>query len=147
MLPLRTNLRQYVNIRPTRILRGIEPPLRECGPKDINWVIVRENSEGEYSGQGGILHGSTPYGVATEVSVFTRVAIERIFRFAFDTAKSRPRKKLTMVTKSNAQRWGMVYCKSIEPSLARLTVQGTKYSTRSRKSTPTSRRTRRSWMP
>jgi isocitrate/isopropylmalate dehydrogenase len=143
MLPLRNSLRQYVNIRPTRILRGITPPLRECQQKDIDWVIVRENSEGEYSGQGGITHGSTPYGVATEVSVFTRVAMERIFRFAFDTAKSRPRKKLTMVTKSNAQRWGMVYCK-LPTETNPLTVKGTKYSTRSRPSTPTSRPTRRS---
>jgi len=117
MLPLRNNLKQYVNVRPTRILRGITPPLRQCTAKDIDWVIIRENSEGEYAGHGGITHPNTPYGVATDVSVFTRVAIERIFRFAFDTAKSRPRKKLTMVTKSNAQRYGMVYCKKLNPVL------------------------------
>jgi isocitrate/isopropylmalate dehydrogenase len=111
MLPLRTELKQYVNVRPVRVLRGIQSPLRNVPSEWINWVIVRENSEGEYAGHGGITHADQPFGVATDVSIFTRPAIERIFRFAFETAKSRPRKKLTMITKSNAQKWGMVYCK------------------------------------
>lgn len=111
-LPIRNTLKQYVNVRPSRILRGITSPLRNVTPKDLDWVIIRENSEGEYSGHGGITHPDLPFGVATDVSIFTRQAIERVFQFAFEVAKSRPRKKLTMVTKSNAQRWGMVFCKS-----------------------------------
>ena len=110
MLPLRNVLTQYVNVRPTRILRGIKSPLSALSgkEKDLDWVIIRENSEGEYAGHGGTTHSNTPSAIATEVSIFTRVGIERIFRFAFETARSRPRKKLTMVTKSNAQRHGMV---------------------------------------
>lgn len=108
ILPIRNALNQYVNVRPTRVLRGISSPLKNCGTKDLNWVIIRENSEGEYAGHGGTTHAHSSNTVATEVSIFTRVGTERIFRFAFETARSRPRKKLTMVTKSNAQRHGMV---------------------------------------
>jgi tartrate dehydrogenase len=102
-------LQQYANVRPTRILRGTTSPLRNCAQKDLDWVIIRENSEGEYAGHGGVSHGSEPWSVATEVSIFTRHGVERIMRFAFETARSRPRKKLTVVTKSNAQRNGMVF--------------------------------------
>ena len=108
ILPIRKALNQYVNVRPTRILEGTKSPLDGCSRDKLDWVIVRENSEGEYSGQGGTSHEDSPHTVATEVSIFTRVGIERIMRFAFETARSRPRKKLTMVTKSNAQRHGMV---------------------------------------
>src|SRR5664279_6373736 len=99
---------QYANVRPTRILPGIQSPLRGVEPGDLDWVIVRENSEGEYSGQGGRTHRGLPEEVATEVSIFTRRGVERIMRVAFDIARSRPRKHLTIVTKSNAQRHGMV---------------------------------------
>ncbi|KAF2245260.1 tartrate dehydrogenase [Trematosphaeria pertusa] len=108
ILPIRKALNQYVNVRPTRILPGTTSPLANCAQADLDWVIVRENSEGEYSGQGGISHEHSPHAIGTEVSIFTQVGIERIMRFAFETARSRPRKKLTMVTKSNAQRHGMV---------------------------------------
>lgn len=74
----------------------------------MDWIIVRENSEGEYAGQGGTTHDDTPYTIANEVAVFTRVGIERTMRFAFEVARGRPRRKLTLVTKSNAQRHGMV---------------------------------------
>ena len=99
---------QYANVRPTRILPGIESPLRHCKREDLNWVIVRENSEGEYSGVGGRAHQGHPIEVATDMSVMTRVGVERIMRFAFRLAQSRPRKLLTVVTKSNAQRHAMV---------------------------------------
>lgn len=97
-------------MRPTRILKGTSSPLISCAknPEDLDWVIIRENSEGEYAGQGGTTHENFSNAIATELAIFTRVGIERIMRFAFETAKSRPRKKLTMVTKSNAQRHGMV---------------------------------------
>ena len=100
---------QYANVRPTRILPGIVSPLRDVGPGDLDWVIVRENSEGEYSGQGGRTHRGLPEEVATETAIFTRRGVERIMRYAFDLARSRPRKHLTVVTKSNAQRHGMVF--------------------------------------
>ncbi len=99
---------QYANVRPTRILPGIDGPLKNCKPEDLNWVIVRENTEGEYSGIGGRAHQGHPIEVATDVSMMTRVGVERVMRFAFKLAQSRPRKLLTVVTKSNAQRHAMV---------------------------------------
>ena len=99
---------QYANVRPTRILPGIDGPLKRCNPQDLDWVIVRENSEGEYAGVGGRAHQGHPIEVATDLSVMTRVGVERIMRYAFKLAQSRPRKLLTVVTKSNAQRHAMV---------------------------------------
>ncbi len=99
---------QYANVRPTRILPGIESPLKLARPEAIDWVIIRENSEGEYSGQGGRSHRGHESEVATEVSIFTRTGVTRIMRFAFTLARSRPRRHLTLITKSNAQRHGMV---------------------------------------
>ncbi len=99
---------QYANVRPTRVLPGLVSPLRHVNNGELDWVIVRENSEGEYSGHGGRAHRGLPEEVATETSIFTRAGVERIMRFAFELAASRPRKKLTIVTKSNAQRHGMV---------------------------------------
>ena len=99
---------QYANVRPTRILPGITSPLRNVHGKELDWVIVRENSEGEYAGCGGRVHRGLPEEVGTEVAIFTRVGVQRIMRYAFKLAQSRPRKFLTVVTKSNAQRHGMV---------------------------------------
>lgn len=99
---------QYANVRPTRILPGIDAPLKRCTPQDLDWVIVRENSEGEYAGVGGRAHQGHPIEVATDVSMMTRAGVERIMRFAFRLAQSRPRKQLTVITKSNAQRHAMV---------------------------------------
>jgi len=110
---------QYANVRPTRILPGIDGPLKRCGPADLNWVIVRENSEGEYSGVGGRVHQGHPIEAATDVSIMTRVGVERIIRFAFRLAQSRPRKQLTVVTKSNAQRHAMVMWDQIAGEVAR----------------------------
>ncbi|KAM0747981.1 putative Tartarate dehydrogenase [Meredithblackwellia eburnea MCA 4105] len=101
-------LQQYANVRRTRILPGVTSPLSNCKQGQLDWVIVRENSEGEYAGQGGRSHAGYDHEVATEVSIFTRVGVRRIARFAFQLAQSRPRKLLTYVTKSNAQRNGMV---------------------------------------
>ncbi len=97
---------QYANVRPSRVLPGIKSVLENAD--QIDWVIVRENSEGEYSGAGGRVHRGLPEETATEVSVFTRAGVERIHRFAFELASKRKRKHLTLVTKSNAQRHGMV---------------------------------------
>lgn len=110
---------QYANVRPTRILPGITSPLRGVEQGDLDWVIVRENSEGEYAGQGGRSHRGLPEEVATEVSIFTRAGVARIMRFAFDLARSRPRRLLTVVTKSNAQRHGMVLWDEIAAEVAK----------------------------
>ncbi|KAJ4195689.1 hypothetical protein NW755_001852 [Fusarium falciforme] len=99
---------QYANVRPTRVLKGTQSPLRNCKTGDLDWVIIRENSEGEYAGQGGRSHRGQPWETATEVAIFTRHGVSRLMRFAFETAQKRPRKLLTVVTKSNAQRNGMV---------------------------------------
>jgi tartrate dehydrogenase/decarboxylase/D-malate dehydrogenase len=111
-------LDQYANVRPTRILPGIDAPLKRCRPQDLDWVIVRENSEGEYSGIGGRVHRGLPIEVATDVSVLTRVGVERILRYGFRIAQSRPRKLLTVVTKSNAQRHAMVMWDEIAAQIA-----------------------------
>ena len=105
-LPICQGFDQYANVRPARVLPGIRSPL-DLG-KDIDWVIVRENTEGEYSGSGGRVHKGLPEELATETSIFTRKGVERVHRFAFELARKRPRKHLTLVTKSNAQRHGMV---------------------------------------
>lgn len=117
-LPICQGFDQYANVRPTRIMPGIKAPLAGVGPGDLDWVIVRENSEGEYSGAGGRVHKGLPEEVATEVSVFTRTGVERIMRYAFTLARSRPRKLLTVVTKSNAQRHGMVMWDEIAAEVA-----------------------------
>jgi tartrate dehydrogenase/decarboxylase/D-malate dehydrogenase len=105
-LPICQGFDQYANVRPSRLLPGIQSPMRNAG--EIDWVIVRENTEGEYSGSGGRVHQGLPEEVATETSVFTRKGVERVHRFAFELARKRPRRHLTLVTKSNAQRHGMV---------------------------------------
>ncbi len=107
-LPICHGLDQYANVRPARILPGISSPLRECQRGDLDWVIVRENTEGEYSGVGGRSHRGMPEEVAMDTAVFTRGGVTRIMRFAFKLAATRPRRHLTLVTKSNAQRYGMV---------------------------------------
>jgi tartrate dehydrogenase/decarboxylase/D-malate dehydrogenase len=117
-LPICQGFDQYANVRPTRILKGLTAPLRNCGPGDLDWVIVRENSEGEYAGHGGRAHRGFPEEVATEVAIFTRVGVTRIMRYAFRLAQSRPRKLLTVVTKSNAQRHGMVMWDEIAAEVA-----------------------------
>ena len=109
---------QYANVRPTRILPGITSPLRNVHGPELDWVIVRENSEGEYAGVGGRVHKGLPLEVATDVSILTRAGVERIMRFAFKLAQSRPRKLLTVVTKSNAQRHAMVMWDEIATEIA-----------------------------
>ena len=110
---------QYANVRPTRVLPGITSPLRHVSGKELDWVIVRENSEGEYAGVGGRVHQGSPIEAATDVAMFTRAGVERIMRFAFRLAQSRPRKLLTVVTKSNAQRHAMVMWDEIAVEIAR----------------------------
>ena len=101
-------LDQYANLRPVKLLPGISSPLKNVEEKDIDWSFIRENSEGEYSGIGGRSHKGYSNDTAMDVTLFTKQGVERIQRFAFEIARSRPRKLLTLVTKSNAQRHGMV---------------------------------------
>ena len=117
-LPICQGFDQYANVRPTRIIPGIQSPLRQVETGDLDWVIIRENSEGEYAGSGGRAHRGMPEEVGTEVSIFTRVGVTRIMRYAFKIAQSRPRKLLMVVTKSNAQRHGMVMWDEIAAEVA-----------------------------
>jgi tartrate dehydrogenase/decarboxylase/D-malate dehydrogenase len=112
-------LDQYANVRPTRVLPGITSPLRQVSGPELDWVIVRENSEGEYAGVGGRVHQGMDIETATDVSMMTRAGVTRIIRFAFELARSRPRKLLTVVTKSNAQRHAMVMWDEIAADVAK----------------------------
>ncbi|NNE87900.1 MAG: tartrate dehydrogenase [Silicimonas sp.] len=117
-LPICQGFDQYANVRPTKIIPGVTSPLRNLGVGDLDWMIIRENSEGEYAGNGGRTHRGMPEEVATEVAIFTRTGVTRIMRYAFEMARSRPRKLLTVVTKSNAQRFGMVMWDEIAAEVA-----------------------------
>jgi len=117
-LPICQGFDQYANVRPARILPGIRSPLRDKGPEDLDWVIIRENTEGEYAGVGGRAHQGHAEEVGVEVSVFTRTGVVRIMRFAFELARKRRRRRLTLVTKSNAQRHGMVLWDSLFQEIA-----------------------------
>jgi len=108
ILAIRQRFDQYVNLRPMRLLAGLSSPLAGRGAADIDMVCVRENSEGEYSGVGGRIHRGTPHEVAQQIGVFTRHGIERILRYAFDLAATRPRRMLASATKSNALTHSMV---------------------------------------
>lgn len=109
LLEIRKRFEQSINIRPVHLLPGLVSPLRDKLPQDIDFICIRENTEGEYSGAGGRVHIGRPYEVAVQTSIFTRAGTERVMRFAFELARSRPRKKLTSATKSNAWQYGMVF--------------------------------------
>jgi tartrate dehydrogenase/decarboxylase/D-malate dehydrogenase len=104
------NFDQWANVRPVRFLPGVRSPLRKADDTELGWVVVRENSEGEYVGAGGRNFSGRGSGgeVAVQSAVFTEVGCERIMRFAFDLARTRDRRKVSSVTKSNAQQYGMV---------------------------------------
>jgi tartrate dehydrogenase/decarboxylase/D-malate dehydrogenase len=119
ILPLRQRLGQYVNLRPMRLMPGITSPLANRGAADIDMICVRENSEGEYCGMGGRLHGGTPYELAEQTGIFTRQGIERIARYAFKLAQTRPRKMLASATKSNALQHAMVLWDEVVADVAK----------------------------
>lgn len=101
LIPIRRQFQQYVNLRPVRFMPGVRSPLADRRPGDIDFWIVRENSEGEYSNAGGRLHEGTDFEMAMQETVFTRRGVDRILRYAFELAQSRPEKHLTSATKSN----------------------------------------------
>jgi tartrate dehydrogenase/decarboxylase/D-malate dehydrogenase len=109
LIPIRRMMRQWVNIRPVRLMPGVPCPLRGRGPEDIDFIVVRENSEGEYSEIGGRRDEGKPSERVEQISVFTRVAVDRILRYAFELAQSRPKKHLTSATKSNGIMHTMPY--------------------------------------
>src|SRR5713226_3976482 len=108
LLPMRRVFDQYVNLRPAYLFEGVQSPLRDKAPGSIDMVVYRENTEGEYAPIGGRLYEGTPHEIAIQTNTFTRRGCERIIRAAFEGARKRPRKKLTSITKSNAQTFGMV---------------------------------------
>jgi tartrate dehydrogenase/decarboxylase / D-malate dehydrogenase len=114
LLPIRKGFTQYANIRPHRLLPGVQGPLRS---KDFDILCIRENTEGEYSGAGGRIHSGTANEVAVETAIFTRAGVERIIRFGLEQARAR-RKKLASVTKSNAQKYSMVFWDDVTREMA-----------------------------
>src|SRR5262245_11359599 len=119
ILPLRQRFDQYVNLRPVRVVGGGGTPLAGRTPADIDMVCVRENSEGEYGGIGGRVHAGRANETAQQVSVFTRPGIERIARYAFETAMKRPRRLLASATKSNALNHSMVLWDEVVDGVAK----------------------------
>jgi tartrate dehydrogenase/decarboxylase/D-malate dehydrogenase len=105
LLPIRRAFHQYINLRPVRLLKGMQSPLKDKKPEDIDLCVVRENNEGEYSNIGGKMYEGTDQEMVVQASVFTRKGVEKVIRFAFDLAMTRPKKHLTSATKSN----GIVY--------------------------------------
>jgi 3-isopropylmalate dehydrogenase len=101
ILKIRFELDQYINLRPVKLFGGVPSPILGKGPEDVDFVVVRENTEGMYAGAGGLFKQGTPDEVALQTSVNTRTGIERCVRYAFELARSRPRKKLTLVHKTN----------------------------------------------
>src|SRR4051812_3264451 len=105
LLKMRFELDQYVNLRPTKLLPGVPTPLAKVTPEQLNMVIVRENTEGLYCGQGGFLYKNTPHEVANQIEVTTRRGVERVIRYGFEYAKQFGRKKVTLVAKTNVLRF------------------------------------------
>ena len=101
LIPIRREFRQYVNLRPVRLFEGVRSPLADRKPGDIDFFIVRENNEGEYSEIGGRLYAGTEQELVVQESLFTRQGVDRVLRYAFELAASRPAKHLTSATKSN----------------------------------------------
>jgi len=119
LLPIRQGFDQYVNLRPVKLLPGIPGPLRDKGPEDIDFVCIRENTEGEYGGVGGRVHRGTAEEVAVQTGVFTRAGVERILRYGFELARKRPRRELVSATKSNALQYSMVFWDEVFEALKR----------------------------
>jgi tartrate dehydrogenase/decarboxylase/D-malate dehydrogenase len=117
LLPIRQQLDLWANVRPGRLLPGIPCPLAGRGPKDVDMLFLRENSEGEYSGVGGRVHQGLHHEVAIETSVFTREGVERVLRYAFELA-GRRRRVVTSATKSNASRYGYVLWDEVAEEVA-----------------------------
>ena len=119
LLPIRQEFDQYVNLRPLRLLPGVRSPLANKGPREIDLVCIRENTEGEYAGVGGRVHQRTAEEVAIQSIVFTRKGTERIMHYAFEYARHHGRKKVTSATKSNSMQYNMVFWDDVFRDVAR----------------------------
>jgi tartrate dehydrogenase/decarboxylase/D-malate dehydrogenase len=119
LLGIRKGFDQYVNIRPALLYDGVDCPLKNVEPFGIDMVVIRENTEGEYSNLGGHHYSGTPNEVAMQINYFTRGGTERIIRYAFETARKRKRKQVTSITKSNALKYSMVFWDSIFAEVAK----------------------------
>jgi tartrate dehydrogenase/decarboxylase/D-malate dehydrogenase len=120
LLPIRREFDQYACVRPAVLYPGVRCPLADKKPGDIDFVVVRENTEGEYAQIGGVLYSGGPHEVAVQSSMFTRHGTERVIRFAFELARQRGRKRrLTSVTKSNAQGFSMAFWDRVFADVAR----------------------------
>lgn len=109
LIPIRREFQQYVALRPVRLFPGIACPLAGRGVEDIDFFVVRENNEGEYSEVGGRMYAGTEHEMCVQENVFTRRGVDRIVRYAFELARTRPRKKVTSATKSNGIMHTMPY--------------------------------------
>jgi tartrate dehydrogenase/decarboxylase/D-malate dehydrogenase len=101
LIPIRRQMQQYVNLRPVRMLKGMVSPLRGRGPADIDFLVVRENNEGEYSEIGGRIYSGTEAETVVQETIFTRKGVDRVLRYAFELAEKRDAKHVTSATKSN----------------------------------------------
>lgn len=101
LIPIRRQFQQYINLRPVRLMPGVPCPLKDKKPGDIDFWVVRENNEGEYSSMGGRIYDNTDAEFVTQLTVFTRRGVDRVLKYAFELAKKRPRKHVTSATKSN----------------------------------------------
>jgi tartrate dehydrogenase/decarboxylase/D-malate dehydrogenase len=119
LLTIRKAFDQYVNIRPAMLFPGVESPLKNKKPYDIDMIVIRENTEGEYTALGGRHYIGTPDEVAIQVNYFSRKGTERIIRYAFETARNRKRKTLTSITKSNALKYSMVFWDTVFNEVAK----------------------------
>jgi tartrate dehydrogenase/decarboxylase/D-malate dehydrogenase len=120
LLKFRREFDQYINLRPAKVFAGVPCPLAGRGPGDIDFMIVRENTEGEYSAVGGVMFENTPREFVVQEAIFTRHGTERVLKFAFDLARTRPRKHVTVATKSNGIAISMPWWDARAAEIARL---------------------------
>jgi tartrate dehydrogenase/decarboxylase/D-malate dehydrogenase len=109
LLPIRRTFKQYINLRPVKLMPGVRTPLADRKPEDIDFLVVRENNEGEYSNMGGRLYQGTPQEVVVQNTVFTRFGVERVIRYAFELARHTGRKRVSSATKSNGINFTMPF--------------------------------------
>lgn len=119
LIPIRRTFRQYISLRPVQLLPGVRTPLANRRPEEIDFFVVRENNEGEYSNMGGRLYEGQPNEIVVQNTVFTRLGVERVVRYAFELARKRKRKQVTSATKSNGINITMPYWDEIFWSLAK----------------------------
>ncbi len=119
LIPIRRGFQQYACVRPVKLLPGVRSPLAGRGPQDIDFIVVRENNEGEYSSMGGRIYSDTPHEIVTQLNLFTRRGTERIIRYAFDLARRKKKKKVTSATKSNGIIFSMPFWDEVFWQVAR----------------------------